>query len=334
MTVRNWRAMTLLATAAATAAGCGGGEVVCGPDSPQALMACVEEERYVADLEFIAKERVPGSAHWQAVQDLCRDRLTELGYEVSLDPYATGVNVIGTKLGSTLPDQQVLLTAHYDHIADCPGANDNASGMAGLLEAARVLAQSETERTLIVACWDEEERGMVGSRDYADRAAARGDDIIIVYNLEMIGYKSDEPFSQNVPDGFDMFFLIFKDEADKYYENEERADFLFWIADELAPYEAGLLATYGAEIGLPTIGGALPKGLTDTDLVADVRRSDHAPFWDHKIPAVMLTDTSEFRYPQYHCRNGLDVVDNLVHSFSAQIVTATVGASAEVLGLR
>lgn len=151
------------------------------------LPDCVDGARYQADLEFVAAERPPGSDHWQEVQDLCAETFADLGMDVELHVYATGVNVIGRMAGTTLPDEQVLITAHYDHIEGCPGADDNGSGVAGLLESARVLAEGQAERSLVFACWDEEEAGLVGSEAWVSEAAARGDQVVTVFNYEMIG---------------------------------------------------------------------------------------------------------------------------------------------------
>ena len=142
--------------------------------SPEALADCVDPAAYQADLEFIASLRAPGSAHWQAVQDLCADRLTELGYDVELFEYGSGINVLGTLPGSAPDAPHIMIGAHYDHIEDCAGADDNATGVAGSLEAARVLAMGEYTNTLTIACWDEEELGLVGSEAFATTAAAQG----------------------------------------------------------------------------------------------------------------------------------------------------------------
>lgn len=171
------------------------------------LVSEVDQQRYEQDLKTVAKARPPGSAHWQVVQDLCVNRLESLGFSVVREDYGTGVNVIGTLKGTTKPDEQVLISAHYDHIAGCAGADDNASGVAGALESARVLAsQPRFDRTLIVACWDEEERGLLGSKAYAQAARDRGDQIVMSYVYEMIGYKDDTPDSQTLPAGIDLLF--------------------------------------------------------------------------------------------------------------------------------
>lgn len=99
----------------------------------------------------------------------------------------------------------MLIGAHYDHIRGCDGADDNASGVAGVLEAARVLARASYPHTL-VACWDEEERGLIGSRAYARRARANGDTIDAYFNFEMIGYSDSTANSQQLLAGFSLLF--------------------------------------------------------------------------------------------------------------------------------
>jgi Zn-dependent M28 family amino/carboxypeptidase len=165
--------------------------------------------RLQSDVVLIAEPRPPGSTHWQAIQDLCADRFQQYGFEVERHQYATGVNVIGKRAGSTTPGEQVIISAHYDHIPDCPGADDNASGVAAVLETARVLAGAAFDRTLVLACWDEEEDGLIGSEAYATRAAQNNETIVSMVSLEMIGYRSDSN-SQTTPAGFNLLF------ADEY----------------------------------------------------------------------------------------------------------------------
>lgn len=302
----------------------------CGATSAAALAQCVEADRYQTDLVEVAMERAPESAHWQVVQDLCADRLASLGFTVERHTYATGVNVVGVRMGTSDPDHRVLVAAHYDHIPGCDGADDNASGVAGTLEAARVLAMGSYPRTLVVACWDEEERGLIGSEAYATRAEANGEQIDVFFDFEMIGYVTSEPDTQEMPAGFDA---IFEDAAEELEARDNRGDFIAVIGDPGAMPHMARLEAHADRIGLPYIPIAVPAELLDNPLLGDLRRSDHASFWDIGVPAVMITDTSEFRYDQYHCFDGEDVVANLNRDFSAQVVRMTVGAAAEALGL-
>lgn len=307
----------------------GGPLPACGTSDPLSLSQCVEQARYETDLAFVAMPRVPASAHWQAVQDLCADRLASLGFTVERHAYATGVNVIGVRDGTSAATHRVLIGAHYDHIAGCDGADDNASGVSGALEVARVLSMATFPRTLVVACWDEEERGLIGSRAYADRARANGELIDDYFNFEMIGYRDGAPNTQRLPTGID---LVFPEANAEYVANERRADFVAVIGDPLSDPSITHLETYANRIGLAFIPLRVPASLLSSSLAGDLRRSDHASFWDTTYPGILITDTSEFRYDAYHCRSGPDVVANLDPIFATQIVTITVAAAAESLG--
>jgi hypothetical protein len=306
------------------------GDPACATDTALGLAECVDQARYTADLEFIAAPREPGSAHWQAVQDLCFDTFMQAGFEVDLHTYSTGVNVVGRKLGTTSPDEQILVAGHYDHIPGCAGADDNATGTAAVLEAARVLGQRDYPRTLVVACWDEEEDGLLGAEAYVSTATQAGDNILFNYNFEMIGYFDDAPDSQTVPDGFE---LLFPEQVMTLMGNEYRGDFLAVIVDEAGVPHVEPLMSYGEMFGLATVLLPVPDDFKNSPLLSDLRRSDHAAFWEVDIPATMLTDTSEFRYANYHCETGEDTIEFLDMDFATKIVRSTVGATAESLGL-
>lgn len=302
----------------------------CGTASPLELSQCVEPARYQTDLEAIAMPREPSSTHWQAVQDLCAARLEELGFTVERHAYATGVNVVGVRAGTSEPSREVLVAAHYDHIPGCAGADDNATGVAGALEVARVLSMASFPRTLVVACWDEEERGLVGSEAYAARAAGRGESIEAYFNFEMIGFTDPTPGAQRLPTGFES---LFRDEAREVEANMYRGDFIAVIGDPASSATVGVLETYADRLGLPFVPLVVPESLLGSPLVGDLRRSDHASFWDEGYPAMMITDTSEFRYAAYHCTTGEDVSSNLDRTFSSLVASMTVAAAAETLGL-
>ncbi|KIG13227.1 Peptidase M28 [Enhygromyxa salina] len=303
----------------------------CQAETALELAECVERDRYIADLEFIAQPRDPGSAHWQEVQDLCFDRFTEYGFDVELHSYATGVNVIGTKLGTETPEQRILVAGHYDHIPGCNGADDNASGTAATLEAARVLSARDYPRTLVVACWDEEELGLLGAEAYAAEQVIGADgELLFNWNFEMIGFTDDAPDSQTVPDGFE---LLFPDQVEELEANQYRGDFIAVIVDEDGAAMVQPFMSYAEAFALSAVLLPVPADLKNSPLLADLRRSDHAAFWEIDVPAVMLTDTSEFRYANYHCATGEDAVELLDHDFSAKVISAAVGAAAESLGL-
>ena len=296
--------------------------------SPQALADCVDPAAYRSDLEFIADLRVPGTPHWQEVQDLCADRLSEYGYQVALQDYGTGVNVVGRKLGSK--PGQVVVGAHYDHIEGCHGADDNASGVAATLEIARLLALPGFEQTVLIACWDEEEDGLIGSEAYVAAAQAAKDEILINYNFDMIGFRSDEANSQTVPEGFS---LVFSKEYNEIEANAFRGDFIAAVASSLAHDRALEYKAAAERVGLKIAVLELPAGTENTATFDDLRRSDHASFWQAGYPAVFLTDTGEFRNQHYHCMGGPDEVEDLDLEFAVAVTKATVEASAVAAGM-
>ena len=306
------------------------GESSCGSSS-ETLSACVDKERLRADVEFVAKPRVPGSAHWQAVQDLCAERFAAYGFDVERHRYSTGVNVIGTRRGADKPDEQVIISAHYDHIADCPGADDNATGVAAVLETARVLKGIKLERTLLLACWDEEERGLIGALAYAARARERGDKIIAMTSLEMIGYKSDAPNSQKIPTGFDV---LFPQQHAAVAANQFRGDFVSLVGLDTAAPLSEAFVQRAKQAGLPSSLITLTRDMATNPLLSDLSRSDHAAFWLQGFPSLLVTDSSNFRYAQYHCRNGDDVPSLLSFDFLTDVTRASVAAHLDVLGLK
>lgn len=303
----------------------------CPARTPAELMDCVDQARFEADLEFVSAERVPGSPHWQAVQDLCADRLTELGYAVAREDYGTGINVVGVRPGTELPNEWVIVGGHYDHIPACSGADDNGSGIAATLEVARILADVPTPRTLVITCWDEEELGLIGSAAQAQAAVAAGQVIAGVFSLDSIGAASSEPNTQVVPDGFD---LLFPEQYGELEANEFRSDFLLWVSDDTMLPIGESLDTFADSIGLWTLGAGLDDVLKTAPLLADLRRSDHASFWDADIPAMFLNDTGEFRYSAYHCQDGTDdSIDKVDLDFVIKVTKVAVAAAAVSLGM-
>ncbi|MCB9554212.1 MAG: M20/M25/M40 family metallo-hydrolase [Myxococcales bacterium] len=291
-------------------------------DDIAALIAAADLTRYSEELEFISRgpRPSPDGAHWQAAQDRCADAFLGAGLEVTRQPIpGGGVNVIGVLPGTTRADEQIITGAHYDSVWDCAGADDNASGVAGVIEAARVLATRRYERTLVFLCFDAEEDGLVGSTDYALRARERGDDVKGVVVFEMIGYRDPTPGSQSLPQGIGGVFPAAVAEIEA---RESRGDFIVSIGDD-DPAMIGHLQSAAALTGLPIVSFPVPGVLRANDPTGVLGRSDHAPFWAGGYPALMLTDTAELRNPRYHCGLGDDDIDSVDVEF-ALMTTATV----------
>jgi hypothetical protein len=127
--------------------------------------------------------------------DYIEQKLEYYGLEVHNQTFGSvGRNVYGIQTGTDYPNQKFIICAHYDDMPSgsiAPGADDNASGTAAVLEAARIISQYISEYTIIYALWDEEEYGLIGSAYYAQIAQAADDSILGVVNLDMIAYDSD-----------------------------------------------------------------------------------------------------------------------------------------------
>ena len=305
------------------------------PTETSSASKAVDQSRYEADLRFIAKPRPPGSRHWQAVQDMCVSRLRSYGYDVSIPTYAhndTSKNVIGIKRGTKNPNTTVVLSAHYDSTdRSCPGADDNATGTAALLESARVLAKQNYDRTLVLACWDEEERGLIGSQAYARSAADdKATNIAMMYGYEMIGFTAKKPGSQKIPFGFG---LVFPDQVEALKKRRNPGDFITIVYDNnrLPMRAADAFVDAAAKLDLPVVALPVFDTLKNTWAMKQLRRSDHAAFWSYNLPGMMITDSSNFRNPNYHCLKGTnDSVETLDHAFSTKVIKATI-ASVEVM---
>lgn len=296
-------------------------------DAIAALIAAVDLTRYSDDLEFIARgpRPSPDGENWQAAQDRCAEVFLGAGLEVVRQPFdGGGVNVIGVLPGMTRPDEQLVIGAHYDSVGSCNGADDNASGVAGVLEAARVLGGRRFERTLVFVCFDAEEYGNFGSTDYATRARERGDDVRGMISLEMIGYTDATPGSQRLPQGFELAFA----QVDAAIAaRERRGDFIFAAGDD-DPMMMGHLRAVAEDTGLPLIDLALSAALRASPLTEDLKRSDHGSFWAAGYPAIMLTDTAENRNTRYHCELGDDDIDSINFDFAITTTRTVVGALA------
>jgi len=119
-----------------------------------------------------------------------------LGYGLQIDSFqfsASGKNLLGIKIGSIYPTRKFILGAHYDNVGStiAPGADDNASGSAAVLEAARVFSESTFPFTIVFALWDEEEQGLIGSNAYSSFAVSNNETILGYINMDMLGWDGN-----------------------------------------------------------------------------------------------------------------------------------------------
>ena len=245
--------------------------------------------------------------------------LRGLGYEVSSHAYDShGLrvrNVEATHSGTQRSREIVLVGAHYDSVIGTTGANDNASGVAAMLEVARLFAAEPFGRTLrFVAFVNEEppyfDRGEMGSQYYAAAAAARGDAIVAMISLETLGYYSDAAGSQVYPFPFGLFYPT-------------RGNFVAFVGNQRSrPLVRGCVAAFRGHAKFPSEGVAAPEW------IPGVSWSDHASFWAHGYPALMITDTAPYRYPYYHSVR--DVPEHVDFARLARVVSGVAAVVSEL----
>ena len=162
-------------------------------------------ESYLYRLEAFYR-RLAGTDSNYAARDWLESKFYELGYDsVVIDSFEGAqlwdyypvpcYNVYAVKPGSRFPDRQVVVGAHFDAVPDCPGADDNGSGTAAVLELARVLRDIETEMTFVFIAFDSEESWMWGSYHYVENALLHNDDIVYMMNLDMIGHYNNDHYA-------------------------------------------------------------------------------------------------------------------------------------------
>jgi hypothetical protein len=195
--------------------------------------------------------------------------------------------------------ETLVVGAHYDSAIGAPGANDNGSAVAAVIELARLLGDlkgTTTRRIRLVLFVNEEmpyfRTEEMGSWQYAAALAARNERVVAMYSLETIGWYASEPGSQRYP--FPLGLLY-----------PDRGDFLAFVGMlDARPLVRASIRSFRAHTQFPTIGGVAPAFIPGIDF------SDHWAFAEHGFPAIMLTDTAPYRYPHYHTfRDTPDKVD-------------------------
>lgn len=285
-----------------------------------APLDATQRDRLKADVERIAIERPPGSAGWSQVRALLENSFDRRIFHVETHAFDDiGRNVIATRKGTTAPEQVVVLSAHYDHIPGCRGADDNASGVAVVLEAVRQLSRRSFPRTLVIAFWDREEEGLIGSRAWATQAKQRGTDIRLMISLDGVAFARRTANSQRMPEALGT---ILPDLAKRLAANEGRADFIAALGDTASAPSLAHFEAAGAAVGQTAFGVELSE--STRPLLADAARSDHASFWQVGYPGMLITDTANFRSPHYHCRSGGDDPDTLDYEFLDKVASMVI----------
>ena len=262
-------------------------------------------ERLAGD---IGERNVFASEALQRAAVYIEDEWGTMGYDVERLEYdVSGIrcaNLVTTRKGSARSSEILLLGAHYDSVIGSPGANDNASGVAALLEIARMFQAVEPVLTVRFVAFVNEEPPFFwthkqGRMVYAEAARCRGDDIRLMASLETIGCYSDQPGSQSYPPLFRLFY-------------PNRGNFIGIVSDfGSRPAMQRLAEAFRAQSDFPL------QTVSTFRFIPGVSWSDHRSFWRHGYPAVMVTDTAFYRYRHYHAPT--DTADKLAFPELAQV---------------
>jgi Peptidase family M28 len=280
--------------------------------------AAVSVERLRSTVETLAgRFRTRWITHPETLEsaaDWIAERMRSAGLEVAFQSFDLREgqfrNVVGVRQGVDASAPLLVVGAHYDAYGEMPGADDNASGVAGLLELATTL-EADVPRTVHFVAFVNEEPPFFGGDDmgsmrYARALAERGTDVGLMISLEMIGCYSDAPGSQRYP--LRAFRLVYPD----------RGNFLAVVGDlgstaAIREVKRALLATDA----LPIYSFRGPRWIPGVDW------SDHSSFRRFGFRAVMVTDTAFLRNPRYHTRH--DTPDTLDYVRMAAAVRALHG---------
>lgn len=262
--------------------------------------------------------RTPGSREHRAAADYVRHHLEQAGLSVEEASFEQA-GLAGTNVLARLPPQQgdrpvVVVGAHYDSIPGTPGADDNASGVAALIELARWIhahlpSQGSWACQLEVVAYDLEEYGFLGSIVHSRELQRAGTQLRGMMSLEMLAYTDQRPDSQRLPR-----------HLAKLYPSV--GNFIGVCGNEASRELVDVVTRAMKRVpGLPVEFIAVPgKG----ELLPEVRLSDHSSFWDRNYPALMITDTSFFRNPHYHQPS--DTPGTLDFPFLAQVTAGVCEA--------
>ena len=227
-------------------------------------------------------------------------------------------NIVVDLYGRERRDEIIVVGAHYDTVAMTPGADDNASGVAGLLELARLLRDRPLRRSVRLIAFANEEWPFFGNDDMGSRVSARqsfdrNENVVGMFSLEMIGYYSSEPRSQWYPRSIRRIY-------------PQQGNFIAFVSNLNS---RGLLvqsvASFRRHGQFPSEGMSAPEWL-----VRDVRRSDQSSYWAFGFPGVMITDTANFRNYGYH--NVGDVARSLDYDAMARVVDGLAAMLTELAG--
>lgn len=272
----------------------------------------IEERMRNLGFETEAQEYVVDSGKVKSIEEYARSHGTNVsvfGKKVR--------NIISTLKGTTNPEEIVVIGAHYDAVFDSPGANDNASGVACMLELARAFADTKHARTIRFVGFTNEEPPFFASPDmgsirYADLCASRNEKIVAMLSLETLGYYTEIPDSQKYPAMLGAFY-------------PNKGNYVAFIGNlQSSGLTRKCVDVFRRSSKFPCEGLAAPESIQGVDF------SDQQGFWLRGYPAVMVTDTAFLRYDLYHTK--FDTVENVNCNHLARVSTGLKAVLEELAG--
>jgi hypothetical protein len=257
----------------------------------------------------IGERNLEHSDHLEAAAAYIRRYLEQNDYTVQEDSYVVRgktVSNLFTFVGGPPKGKGIIVIgAHYDSVSGSPGADDNASGVAAVLELARILKDESPDHPIMLAFFPNEEAPFfqteeMGSLHLARTLERNSQQVAGMISIESVGYYSDQPHSQRYPSGFASF----------YPNTGNFVAFVSNLHSRVLLHSA--LAEFRSSTHFPSEGASLPSWVTGVSL------SDQWSFWQAGFPAIMITDTPPFRNPHYH--TATDAPDTLDYDRLARVV--------------
>ncbi|MBE9045879.1 M28 family peptidase [Pleurocapsales cyanobacterium LEGE 10410] len=272
------------------------------------------QQRLHHHLTQIVRERDPyiASGGHFLVREYIRNALSQWGKVATHEFKFNGTThqnlILNLSSASTTELPPILIGAHYDAVPGTPGADDNATGVAVLLELAAVFANSPLKYPVRLVAFDLEEYGLLGSTAYARQLKQANQKLRLMLSLEMLGYCKNTKGSQTYPDIIKPFY-------------SDRANFIALVGNLIATPDLIRLSRQIKKNGTPC--EILPDPSSGR-LIPITGFSDHRPFWQENYRAIMVTDTAMLRNPHYH--QASDTTDTLDLDFLTNVCQSLIAA--------
>jgi hypothetical protein len=295
------------------------------PINIQQLVDMVDTNNLRQYLGFIVgiRHRTTGAAHLEMVRDTLQSIMNQNSLQTRAHDFPfgsnyTGKNIIGRKQGVVNNKKTFIVGGHYDTVSNSPGADDNGSSIAAILEILRIIAPLPLRNSVNLIGFDLEESGLAGSIALVQNGMMPYEQVEGMINMDMIGYYTEVPNSQIIPQGFS---LIFPELYAEVVANEFRGNFIISTAN-YASASLNVLFDSLAALYVPSLLVGPIDVPGNGEVIPDSRRSDHAAFWDAGIMAMHISDGAETRNPNYH--SPADIIDSLHFGFMANVTKATL----------